>query len=239
MPQATRGFASGSTSPDIAPAPVCSFRMRLSAPRVAFRHPPADSGQLSLPVRFLPGSNQLLLIRVNGADANGAGGSTVMFAPDVQTTFSSVSEIALTGGSGSVVYEVVSSNANVKEIAQIPMFLVAPQIPCTGNTVLPSITASLAPVSTVNVPTANDPIPRFVLTTPASDCQQNGDCTASYFPILSVDTTPMNLSGASLGNRQGATIAVSNAGGGIVSFTVAATYSNSAAFLTLSRPRAS
>ena len=71
---------------------------------------------------FLPGSNQLLLIRVNGADANGAGGSTVMFAPNVQTTFSSVSEIALTGGSGSAVYEVVSSNVNVREIAQIPMF---------------------------------------------------------------------------------------------------------------------
>ncbi len=82
---------------------------------------------------YSPGINQLLMVRVNGADVNGAGGATAFAAPSIQTTFTSVSEVPLTSGAGSVLYEVLSSNVNVREIAQIPTFLVAPQIRMHGH----------------------------------------------------------------------------------------------------------
>jgi uncharacterized protein (TIGR03437 family) len=198
---------------------------------------PTSAGAFSTaisPGSFAPGNHQLLLLRVNGADATGLGGGLVFNTPMSATDFSSVAEIALTNGAGYAVYEVVDGNNNVKESAQIPLFLVAAPTACTGSIVVPALNTSLAPVSTVGTGTAADPIPRFKAVTPGSDCSQLGDCNANYFPSLSVDTTPINLSGASLGNRQAATFVASNSGGGILGFTASVTYqSGSGSWLTL------
>ncbi|MES1257007.1 MAG: hypothetical protein ABUS51_01200 [Acidobacteriota bacterium] len=180
------------------------------------------------------GSGQLLLVRVTGADATGAGGATAFGLPAAGTSFTSVSEISLTNGKGYVVYEVVDSNPGLIESAQVPLFLVVPSSVCTGITPLPTVSPVAAPVSTVMVATATDPIPRFVSTAPGSDCLQFNDCTASYFPALSVDMTPINFSAASLGNRQSGLIAVVNSGGGLLNFTSSVTYdANGANWLTV------
>ncbi|MEP6714577.1 MAG: hypothetical protein ABJC09_03325 [Terriglobia bacterium] len=178
---------------------------------------------------YSPGANQLLLIRVNGAGSNGAGGTLPAGVPGAQASFSGVSEIGLASGSGFAVYEVVSGNPNLLEIAQIPVFLAAPSIACTASPiVIPTVTASLAPVSNVVIATAEDSIPRFIAVTPGSDCQQNGDCASAYFPRFSADTTPLNLTAPSLGSRVGANLNISNAGGGVVPYTVSVGYQGSA-----------
>jgi uncharacterized protein (TIGR03437 family) len=173
------------------------------------------------------GSGQLILLRVTGADSTGAGGSFAVGPPAVGTSFTSVSEISLTNGNGYVVYEVVDSNPALIESAQIPLFLVAPSSVCTGITPLPTLSPMAAPVSNVTVGTATDPIPRFLSTTPVSDCLQFNDCSASYFPALSVDMTPITFSAPSLGNRQSALIAVVNSGGGILNFTSSVAFDSS------------
>ncbi|MDP9169730.1 MAG: hypothetical protein M3N54_03865 [Acidobacteriota bacterium] len=189
---------------------------------------PTSSGAFNSTVNggiFSPGGNQLLFIRVNGADSNGAGGTLAAAIPSAQTAFSTMSEIGLTSGSGYAVYEVVSGNRSLLEIAQVPVFLVAPQIPCTSIPfVVPTVTAALAPVSNVVIATVDAAIPRFAASTPGSDCQQNADCSAIYFPRFSADTTTLNLSGASLGSRQGANINISNAGGGVIPYSVSIGY---------------
>jgi uncharacterized protein (TIGR03437 family) len=173
---------------------------------------------------YVPGNNELLLLRVNGADANGAGGTLAMSLPVTATNFSSVSEVALAGGSGYAVYEVADSNTGIKETAQIPIFLAVSSVACTGPIPLPVLSAVLAPVSNVAVATASDPVPRFIATTPGSDCQQNGDCSGSYFPHLSVNATPISLTGAALGNRQGGSINVANSGGGFLNYSATVAY---------------
>ena len=165
---------------------------------------------------------QLMLVRVNGADAKGSGGTVT--APPLGITLNTVSEVTLTGGSGTVVYEVVDSNPGQIESAQLPLFLVAPGTTCTGVTPLPNLTTAAAPVSTVMVGTATDPIPRYVSTAPTSDCPHFNDCSASYFPTLVVDTTPITYSGASLGSKVGSIVAVVNGGGGILGFTTSVVF---------------
>src|SRR3984893_3157123 len=65
-----------------------------------WQYPPAATGSL-------------LLIRVVGADATGAGGSLAFPLPGVgTTTFNSASEVTLTSGAGNAVYEVVDANPN-------------------------------------------------------------------------------------------------------------------------------
>ena len=157
---------------------------------------PTAGGDLGLQAsggRYTPGSGQLLLVRIAGADANGAGGSPVAATPTAQTTFDTVSDVPITGGSGYVVYEVVDANPSVYENAQFPTWLgVAP----SGNAEPAQIgeDLSLAPVSTVAVASATAPIPRFLFTSPGSDCGLLGDCSAGYFPQLFVDNRPIQVS---------------------------------------------
>ena len=180
------------------------------------------------PGSYNPISRQLLLARVNGADANGLGGVPLFQAPGAATTFSAVSEVSLAGGAGYAVYEVTDSNLALGESAQIPLFLVAPSVSCTGATAIPTIGAVLGPVSTINVASDVAPIPRFSGATPPTDCSQLGDCGAAYFPTLMVDATPISLSAASLGNRQGANRIAANGGGGVLGITTSVVYTSSA-----------
>jgi uncharacterized protein (TIGR03437 family) len=176
---------------------------------------------------YTPNAGQLLLVRVNGPTAAGAGGTLAFTTPTSVTTFTSVSEVPLSAGSGTVFYEVVDSNPAVQESAHIPVFVVIPQTSCP-STLTPTLTAQLAPVSSVTTATATDPIPRFVPVVPALDCSVLSDCTSPYFPNLTVNTSPIALTGSSLGNSQSAFVAVGNTGSGILTFTTSVTYPSGA-----------
>jgi len=199
---------------------------------------PTSAGAFGVPVGagvYTPGSGQLLLVRVNGADANGAGGTLATTQPLIATSLAAVSEVSVSNGSAVAVYEVVDSNASVIESAQIPVFISVNQTSCPSN-LTPSITASLAPVSTVSVATATDPIPRFLATPPASDCAQLNDCGASYYPSLSVDATPVTLLGSSSGNKQSAFVRVGNTGAGMLYYTTSVNYQSGAGWLSVNPP---
>ena len=171
------------------------------------------------------GSNQLLLVRVTGADATGNGGTPVLGLPGGSTTYTSVTQLQLTNGAGYAVYEVLDSSPVLTESAQIPVFVAAPATSC-GTSAQTTLTAAVAPVSNVSVATQTDPIPRFIATTPASDCQLHQDCGANYFPQLQVNAAPVSLTGASLGPVQRGSIQVINAGSGQLSFSTSVAYTS-------------
>ena len=196
---------------------------------------PTSSGEFAtsvFPGTYTP-SGQLLLIRVNGADANGAGGTLPFPQPTVATTFGSMTELTVTNGSASVAYEVVDANPALQESAQMPVFVVVPQTTCPSS-LTPVLAVEPAPVSTVSTATTTDPIPRFVAVNPALDCTVKGDCGAFYFPQFTVDSTPINLTGSSLGGPQTANVRVGNAGAGMLNFTTSIAYQSGAAWLSVS-----
>jgi uncharacterized protein (TIGR03437 family) len=197
---------------------------------------PTSSGAFASsinPGQYAPNSNQLLLVRVNGADATGNGGTLAFGAPATTTTFSTTTQIALNGGVAYVVYEVVDSNPAVEESAQIPIFESSAPFCSASSSTQPSYTVSLAPVSTVSIATQTDPIPRFIAVTPGSDCQQIGDCNSSYYPRLSVAQTSLSISGASLGPKVNGYIQEGNSGSGILPFQTSITYQSGSNWLTI------
>lgn len=180
---------------------------------------------------YTPNSNQLLLARVAGADATGNGGKLTFTAPAGQTSFTSVSELTLSGGAAYVTYEVLDSSPGQLDSAQVPVFVVAPATTCQTIAVT-SLGATVAPTSTVAVPTAADPIPRFIQTTPASDCTAIGDCSAAYFPQLQVTPTTITLNGSSLGAIQNGFLQVGNGGTSQLTFNVTTTYKTDSSLST-------
>ncbi len=59
---------------------------------------------------YTPNNNQLLLTRVSGADATGAGGTLFLTpAPSGPQSFTSVSQLNLVNGAGYVTYEVLAA----------------------------------------------------------------------------------------------------------------------------------
>jgi uncharacterized protein (TIGR03437 family) len=175
---------------------------------------------------YNPGTNQLLLARVGVADATGAGGAPVLAAvPFAPQSFTSVTQLALVNGAAYVTYEVLAANPSSIDSAQIPVFVVVPQTTCPDS-LENTLGATLAPASSVSVATLTDPIPRYIATTPATDCGVFGDCAASYFPILQIGQTtpPITLNGSSQGNAQTAVITVNNGGGSQMTFNISTTY---------------
>jgi uncharacterized protein (TIGR03437 family) len=171
----------------------------------------------------VPGLHYLLLARVAGADATGAGGTLVAGIPNAVTSYASVAPVTLVNGAGSATYEVIDANSNVINSAQIPVFVGVPATSCTTiqtNT----LGATLAPASTVSVATGTDPIPRYVAATPASDCTFFSDCAATYFPVLLVSPATIPLSTSSLGQAATGYITVMNGGSSQLSFTATTTY---------------
>jgi uncharacterized protein (TIGR03437 family) len=118
---------------------------------------------------------------------------------------------------------VLDSNLSQVEWAQIPVFLVVPANNCSTSGDV-SLGAMLAPVSNVSIPTQTDPIPRFVATTPTSDCAVIGDCSASYFPLLKVTPASVTLSTSSLGEPQLGYISIGDGGTSQMPFSFATTY---------------
>jgi uncharacterized protein (TIGR03437 family) len=194
-----------------------------------------DLGVAASGGKYTPsGAGSLLLSLVQDTDANGAGG-TLLYTPGAPNsgtvTFDSMSQVSLINGSGVVVYEVVDANPNVQESAQFPTYLGL--APFDGPAVVTTENVSLAPVSTVMEATAHDPIPRFVALTPPDDCSIIGDCGASYYPQLYVNTLPINLTAPSNGNTQSGYTEVNNRGGGHLVWTATISYTNGSGWLQL------
>lgn len=200
---------------------------------------PTAGGDLGTPAsggQYTPTANgSLLLALVTGADATGAGGfpSYTPGAPGSGTlTLDSVTELPLTAGAAYAVYEVVDANPTVMEVAQFPTFLgLAPNT--VQNDVQTSEGVTYAPVSIVTAATAADPIPRFLALTPLADCGIIGDCGASYFPQLQVQTSTLQFPypGGTLNQVQ--YVPVLNVGAGVMYWTAAITYLTGGGWLSI------
>lgn len=186
--------------------------------------------------QYLPGSGTLLLARVIGADPNGFGGLPLSAPTGASAvTLDSVTQVSLSGGAGSVIYEVIDSNPAVVESAQFPTFVGVTGAPTTA---VAQESISIGPISTVTSASATDPIPRFAATAPSSDCSIVGDCQASYFPKLDVPAGPIQLTAVSGGTQLGdpGYIPVQNVGGGQLIWTMAVNYVNGSGWLRLEQP---
>ena len=178
---------------------------------------------------------QLLLARVRGNDANGAGGVptyTPSAAGSPTVGFDGASEVTLTGGSGIAVFEVMDSNNSVRESAQFPTFLVYSS-PGDGSSASGRVDVSFAPISTDSVASMSAPVPRFQAVAPTSDCQSLGDCNSGIFPILSVNADPLSLSAFTTSGPQSRFARVNNLGGSLLNWTAAITYQNGNGWLTI------
>ena len=200
---------------------------------------PTAGGDMGVPASggaFAPSANgSLLLELIAGADANGAGGGFV-YAPGAigsqAMSFDRVAELQITNGSAYAVYEVIDSNPFTEETAQFPTFLgLAPNTVSTAVQTFESV--SFAPASGVTVASATDPIPRFVAWTPPNDCGIIGDCGATYFPQLTVNTASLQytLSAGALNQTQ--YVPVNNSGGGILYWTASLSYTNGGGWLAI------
>lgn len=196
-----------------------------------------DFGVSAAGGQYQPSSNgSLLLARVPNANANGAGGVPV-FTPGTvgsgAVSFNTVNPVTLTNGSGVLVYEVVDSNPNVIETAQFPTFLgLAPNV--VSASVNTATNVYFAPLSTVQVATATDPIPRYQAVTPLEDCTIVGDCSASYIPKIYVDTNAITITAQAGSSYQVAYGVVQNRGGGVLHWSISIDYVSGSGWLTVS-----
>ncbi len=200
---------------------------------------PTAGGDFGLPAsggRYARTENgSLLLARVQGTDAKGAGGLPV-YSPGVvgsgTVSFDGVTEVSLANGAGIVVYEVMDANEHVQESAQFPTFLGLASF--EGTAVQTAEDVSFAPVSTVFTASATDPIPRFQQMTPAPDCTIVGDCGANYFPRLSVPESSLQYTAQAGSNFKVDYIQVQNTAGGVMRWSTSVKYLNGADWLRLS-----
>jgi uncharacterized protein (TIGR03437 family) len=128
--------------------------------------------------RYSQASQTLLLGRVFGADPNGAGGFATTGSATLNGTaeLNEMTEITISGGMATLVYEVLDSDSTSVESAQIPVFIGLPRSGVERN-VQTSVSVSLGPVSTA-VSGASGAIPRFIGAPPTSDCGARRDCSA-------------------------------------------------------------
>ena len=197
---------------------------------------PTSGGDFGLPAsggKYAPSdAGSLLLARVAGANANGAGGTPVYLPGAIGSgtvAFDTVSALTITGGSAYVVYEVVDANPHRQESAQFPTFLgLAPN--GNANAVQTTEEVFLAPLSTVGIASASEPLPRFIAVAPQPDCSIIGDC-ARILPKLTVDTTPITFSEPASSISQEKYFTVRNDAGGRMHWTASITYTNGSGWL--------
>jgi uncharacterized protein (TIGR03437 family) len=197
---------------------------------------PTSAGQFATSIAggtYTPSANQLLLSLVSGADQNGAGGTLKTPLPSGGLSFSSMTQLALSDGTAFAVYEVLDASPYVTESFQAPVFIVNSQTNCNVPAQA-TLSAVEGPVSTVSIATKTDPVPRYQAAPIGYDCQQTGDCGQVYFPVLSVDTTPIALSGFAQGLVQTSLLPVLNNGGSFMSYTTTIQYQSGSGWLSIS-----
>ncbi len=198
---------------------------------------PTAAGDLGLTPsggRYAPGNGgSLLLALVPYANASGVGGTPV-YAPGAPgspaVTFDTMSQVTLTNGAGFAVYEVVDSNPSDQENAQIPTFLSVPPS-LNGTSTQTNESVSFAPVSTVTMATATDPIPRFEQIPAPPDCGVVGDC--GDFPTLTLDQSSLQFTAQSGSQSQGQNVLIDNVGGGIMDWNATVQYSTGSGWIRL------
>lgn len=203
---------------------------------------PTAGGDLNLPQaagQYLPGSGALVLVRVPGADATGAGGLAVT-SPQGSgpVTLGSVSEVALANGSGYAVYEVAAANPSVQETAQFPTFISLPRFTAPA---VAHETIALAPVSSVTTASETAPIPRFAAVAMQSDCRVFDDCNSAPArpPKLSLQASPIQISAVAAGGAMTSSpgsFRVSNEGGGSMDWNISVVYPRDAGWLVFDPP---
>jgi uncharacterized protein (TIGR03437 family) len=182
--------------------------------------------------QYTPGNPSLLLSFVPDTDPNGAHGKPLYVpgAPGSGTaSFDGMSEVTLTNGAGVAVYEVMDANDHIQESAQFPTFLSL--APFSGDSVTTAETVSLAPVSTVYMATAKDPIPRFQQIDIPEDCTILGDCHAKYFPQLLVLETSLTYTAEAGGQTQTQNVIIQNPSGGVLSWKASLKYIDGSGWL--------
>jgi len=103
-------------------------------------------------------TSRVRLVSTDASGANTGGGGGFTAATGLANGFASV---ALTGGAGVAVYEVIASDPVAVEDIDIPVavsFTATPTPPGLGTA---TVTGSFAPLSTVRVSDSSSPIPRF------------------------------------------------------------------------------
>ena len=175
-----------------------------------------DYGLVATAGTYSPGSGSLLLIRIANADAKGGGsGSGPAVAPPPATTyFDTLGEVVIgADGSGQAVYEVYDSNQFAVQSATIPSFIYVPP----GAVIAPTQINQdvvLGPSSATFETTPTAVIPRFVPLIAPNDCSVVGDCGASYFPKMAVNTTLFDVSLTSQDVTKTQYFTISNQGSG-------------------------
>jgi uncharacterized protein (TIGR03437 family) len=194
-----------------------------------------DLGTAATVGQYTVGSNTLLLVRVLNTDSTGAGGTfATLPAPNGSgvLVLNGANPVPLSSGAGYAVYEVVAADNAATESAQIPNFFAIPanSPPSSSNG-----SVSLAPVSTVGSASTTAPIPRFVAVTPPSDCTAEGDCNATYYPLLQVTASPLQTSKVSGAPQSAAgVIQVKNGRGGVLDWSATITYSTGSGWASVS-----
>jgi uncharacterized protein (TIGR03437 family) len=199
---------------------------------------PTAGGDFEIPASggaYTPSHNgSLLLARVSGAGANGAGGAPVYLPGPIGSgtvKFDSVTEIPIVNGTAIAVYEVVDANPSSIETAQFPTFLgLLPNGMRTAS--LTSETVLFAPQSSVGFASATEPLPRFDAITPLPDCNLIGDCSFVE-GALSVDTTPLTFSEPAGGATGQNLFSIANTGGGFMNWTTTVNYISGSGWLSL------
>ena len=188
-----------------------------------------DMGVAASAGRWMPTSaGSLLLGRVTGTDANGAGGQVRAF----DGTLGSVSAADRNRDVVFAVYEVLDSGADVIESAQFPAFLSLPVGSRTTEVV--HSTVSLAPASTFTQSSPTAPIPRFTGESGPLDCPFLGDCTASWFPQLQVTAVAtLKFRSPQKSTYQTGFLLVHNLGGGILEWSNSVHYVDASNWITL------
>jgi uncharacterized protein (TIGR03437 family) len=180
--------------------------------------------------QYTPGSNSLLLVRVSGADQNGAGGIAA-FAPTSATTLNEMTEVSNNNGTAVAVYEVYDSNPAVIESVQIPAFLgVARSELARSVTVNREI--FFAPLSTAPSASPFASIPRFAAIAPPSDCEITSDCEL-YRPKLVINSALLDFEatqGLPYVRRE---VIFSNEGGGVMPWTARVEYRTGSGWVQL------
>ena len=172
--------------------------------------------------QYLAGSSTLLLARVANTDANGAGGFNTSTVPS-GTPLNNVSELSVVNGVAFAIYEVIDSNQQAIESAQLPTFLAIPRSVNERNVEIRR-EVYLAPIASSTNLAVLQTIPRFAGSVPDNDCTIRGDCS-KLIPRLAVPfADPLSfevLTGAAI---RGGRIYVENAGGGRLQYAARVEY---------------
>lgn len=194
-----------------------------------------DLGTPQSPGQWAPSpAGSLLLARVPDAAADGSGG-TPLYRPGGgagHMLLDAVKPVPLRAGSGFAVYEVVDSQASVRESAQIPTFYGL----SSSRTAIASVEILLAPLSTDLTASPSAPVPRFAAVAPPSDCSALNDCDAAFFPRLSVTAQALDFRALANSAPIPKPVFVNNTGGGVLNWTVTVAYKSGSDWLLIENP---